>query len=241
VEEASANSKIVFGSDEIKGKTLYDLIGLPFEDRNQVSMGFGRNRYLEEQVIQIKTRLGDRTCFISGLSIMDPQGEFEGSIILLRLLWDDFSLDDTITDYEKGVILNVIMKSGSREESQIKEFLLQYYIPYFRSIYNLLLKEGGGMMADGYLAELKALALGKGWEADFNPQTLLIIPNLSLAETQKALPSLVKSAYEIGAKVTDAATVESMFNSLRLKEREVIRQSLSYFERPDLLILHRHQ
>lgn len=240
VEEASANCKIVFGSDEIKGKTLHDLIGLPFEDRDQVSMGYGQNRNLEEREIQIKTRLGVRTCFISGLSIMDPQGEFEGSIILLRLFWDDFSLDETITDYEKGVILNVIKKSDCREEFQIKDFLLHYYIPYFRSIYNLLLKEGGAMMADGYLAELKSLAQEKGWEADFNPQTLLNIQNLSLVATQKALPALVKSAYGIAVKVTDETTVDSIFNELRVKDSEVIKQSLSFFERPDLLILHHH-
>lgn len=212
VIDVSRNYPPLFPLEKPAGKPLGKVLGMPDAEVNALQCELIEHKVLKERTVPLITRLGQRSGGLSGIAVISPEGEFDGSIFLLRLVSGDDSLDDLLTDYQLAMVASLLQKTGTgeKEEGEIKDLLVGYHRAYLRAFYNRILTEGGSLLGDAFLTELRSKFESHPWQMRFDPQNLVDVSALSLAEAQQALPLVVESARQMLCKITDETTTNAV-------------------------------
>ncbi|MEJ5201456.1 MAG: hypothetical protein WHV66_04410 [Anaerolineales bacterium] len=231
----SANYAQIFPLDiqDIKGKTIAEALGTLPGDADVLIKDIKTVKTINGRPLNVKTRYGVQQALVSGMSVEGPEGkDFGGMALLLWIFSEDYALDEILTDYEKWVVRILLSKTGlkEREELEIKRFLSNYYTGYLTALYNRVLVEGGGIMVDAFLAELRTVAQRQGWRVDFMTDPFLDIGTLTLAQTRECLPALLNTAKNFTARVIDPVTTEMIVDGIRAKYSDMILKNVSYYE-----------
>ncbi|HTX90004.1 MAG TPA: hypothetical protein VMC09_02210 [Anaerolineales bacterium] len=237
VVNVSRNFTVVFPIETVDGKSIKEILGIPPDEAESLLRTLKANKLLKEKDIFVTSRWGQKQAWVSGVIVNDPQEEYSGVILLLRMYHEDYSLDGYLTDYQRGEVNSLLSVTGTRQkvEEDIKQLLLQYYLAFIKRFYNRMLAEGGGIMADAFLTELQSVASQHGWQVAIHPESLLDLTTLTLSRTQTALPTLFDAARQFVARITNDATTEQIVQDVRLQFSEPILKNISHFERADLL------
>jgi hypothetical protein len=187
--EASQNYFDLFPSQDPCGRSLAAALGLPdYPVLLQDASGISQKGWL------------------CGLSIASRPHEYEGSIVMLRILLEE-EADQGLNNYEKSLVPYVLERTGSSEYESIHLLFLDYYLAYIKSLFNLTLGEGGAAMSQALLDELQAHARQNGWQLHFNPQTILHSELQSPVLLADALTELLEIAKRFVSQLTDEDTV----------------------------------
>jgi len=232
VIDVSRNYSQVYSDIALKGKTLSEVLGLSPEVENAILKEIREKGLLEEKPFRANTRLGQKEVLLSGIVVLNPQKEYSGVMLLARLLTEDYSLDNLLTDYERGMVRSLLNKTGieKKEQAEIKQLLANYYRVYLQALYNRVLAEGGSIMADVFLTELQSVCKQHAWQMEIQPGNLLDISALSLSQTREALPVLLETAKRFAIEIIDEASVETIVQDVRSKFDEFTLKNISHFE-----------
>jgi hypothetical protein len=230
INDTSKNFGLVFAQTNPIGRSLDGVLGLPVNKANEVVSRIKTNRVMEEETVTVNTRLGSKEVQISGQSISSPDGEYIGEILLIRLFMEDFTMDQGLTDYEKSIIRSVITKSGSREQSEIKNLLLRYYSSYIKAYHNLAVSEGGEAMADSVIKRLKTQAAEAGRQIDLNHEGFIDNHNLPLEQIRPILSTMQATARKIVKEITDEEAVKKAEEDVWAKLDPAMQKRILYFK-----------
>lgn len=232
VMDVSKNYERVFSVNMEKGKTIQEVLGISPEDADTILKDSKANKIFKERKFLVNTRLGQEQAWISGIVIFNPQGEYSGVYLLLRMLAKDYSLDKLLTDHEKAMANSILSKTGTKqkEEEEIKQLLANYYLAYLQALYNRVFTEGGSIMTDIFFTELQSVSKQHTWQMEIQPDNLLDVSALSLSETQEALPILLETAKQFVIEITDESSVNTIVQDVRSKFDEFTLENISHFE-----------
>ncbi len=228
----SQNYNRVFSENFVKGKTIQEVLGISSEDADTILKDSRANKVLHERKLLGNTRLGQEQVGISGIVILNPQGEYSGIYLLVRMLANDYSLDKLLSDYQKGMVRSLLNKTGTeqKEEAEIKQLLADYYQALFYALHNRVIAEGGAIFADAFITELKSAVKQQGWQVEIQTNSLIDISKLSLSEARKALPILFETAKSFVGKLADEESANALVQNVRSKFGDLALSNVSYFE-----------
>lgn len=228
----SRNYERVFAENMGMGKTILEVLGISQEDADTILKESKANKIFKERKFLVNTHLGQEQAWISGVVIFNPQGEYSGVYLLLRMLNKDYSLNKLLTDHEKAMVSSMLIKTETKlkEEAEIKQLLANYYRAFLQPLYNRVLAEGGSIMADAFLTELQSVSKQHNWQSGIQPDNLLDVSALSLSETRKASPILFETAKRFVVEITDESTVNMIVQDVRSKFDEFTLRNISHFE-----------
>lgn len=232
VIDVSHNYEKVFLVNVAKGKTIQEVLGISPENANKILEDSKANKILKERKFLVNTRSGQEQAWISGIVNFNPQGEYWGVYLLLRMLAKDHSIDKWLTDHDKAMANLILTKTGTKqkEEEEIKQLLANYYLAYLQALYNRVFAEGGGIMADAFLTELQSASKQHIGQIEIQPDNLLDVSALSLSQTQETLPILLEAAKRFVAEITEEASVQMIIQDVRSKFDEFTLGNIFHFE-----------
>ena len=232
VIDVSGNYTRVFPENTAKGKTIQEVLGISPEDADTILKDIKANKVLKERKFLVNTRLGQEQARISGMVSLNPQGQYSGGYLLLRILVKDYSLDKLLTDHEKAMVNSILGKTGTKqeEEEEIKQLLVIYYRAFLQALYNRVFAEEGSSMADIFLTELQSVSKQYTGQIGIQPDNLVDASALSLSETRETLPALLESAKRFVVEITDESSVNMIVQDVRSKFDEFTLENISYFE-----------
>ncbi len=234
VIDVSQNYPRIFPLETIQDRTISEVLGISPGDTDSLLTDIKANTFLKERPICVNTRQGQQQALVSGTSTADHQGvHFGVTILLLRLFAEDFTLDELLTDYQRGMLQSLLSKTETEETEveAIKQLLSKYYLQYIRAFIKVILPAGGSIMADAFLAELQAVATQHGWKIGIQPDALLDVRLLSLKETQECLPVLLETARRIIAQGIDESTANTIVQDVRSQFDEPTLKSVAHFQK----------
>lgn len=214
----SQNMLRIFPVDnQWNGRALSHVLGMTEDTCDAMLAALRMRGALDERSITVTTRLGRQEAHCSGIAIFNPQGKHTGASLLVRMLMQDNTLDELLTDEQISIVRHIKNKTGvlQKEEEEIKRLLTRYYLAYIKALYNRSLAEGGAVMADALLAELLDTAQRHAWQVTLHPETLLDVSALALPATQAALPLLVDASKRFVARLTDDPTADSVIQEIQ--------------------------
>jgi|GEM_PF-1495372 len=213
------------------GQLLWQVLGMPEESCAAMLDALKERDVLQERAITVNTCAGLKEARFSGFAIRDPQGEYNGASLLVRMLFQDDTYDSLLTDEQVSMIRYIGKKTGvlADEEAAIKRLLTHYYLMHIKALYNRSFAEGGAFMADTFTAELLDAVRRHAWQIKPHPANLLDVSVLSLAELKIALPALLDAAKQFIARITDDVTADSVVLEVRDQIDGAVHQHVKRF------------
>jgi hypothetical protein len=232
VINVSHNYARVFPLPPLEGKRISEILGVSPEEAGTILRGIRATGVFQEHPFRAATRLGQEPILISGLVVSNPEQEYFGMTLLIRIFNTDYSLDTLLTENEKGIIRFLLTKTGAghNEQAEIKHLLVTYHQALLQAFYTRIVAEGGSILADAFISELRSLARQKGWRMGIQSTSGLEVSGLSAAEVQKALPLLFETAQRFISRLVDAETVQTMVQEVRTHFSELTLTNISHFE-----------
>lgn len=232
--DVSHNFHQLFSADDVKGKTLGDVLKLSQQEEYAIREKIRVEKTLNEQLVQINSLSGaSQTASICGMAIYTPDGEYTGANFLLRVFVEDDSLDKLLRESEKSMVHYFLMHNITNENNEIKLLLLDYYLAQIKSLFNIAFSEGGATMSQSLLDELHIIAQKYGWQMQFNPQTILDGTLYPVAVLRSALPVLLETAKRSVSRITEPGQVEAQLQKLHAQFGEAVIKNVKRYERPD--------
>jgi hypothetical protein len=207
VEEASQNFEQIFSRNLVQGQALEKVIGLQPAAVVKLLDQIKADKFSSEKEVNIQIPAGLQRAWLSGEAVTSPEGSFLGAILLLRFFSSEFSNDQALSDYHKGIIRALLKRSGIQEVEEVRKLIFNYYLTHLRPLYNILINEGGSIMADNFLSRIQSEARKKGWIVHISPKTMIDINDIPAAEASTILPSLYVISRKIASEITDEETV----------------------------------
>ncbi|HLP81452.1 MAG TPA: hypothetical protein VK141_05615, partial [Nitrosomonas sp.] len=172
--DISHNFYSFFTLENVKGKTLDSVLEFAQNEGHTRKENIRAGKTLNDQLVHLKSPSGaSQDGLLCGLAIF-TQGEYAGANYMIRTyVENDHSLDTKLTESEKSVIRHFVIHNISNESNEIRQLLLDYYLTYFKSLFNMAFHEGGATMSQLLLDELQHTAKLYGWQINLNPQTIL--------------------------------------------------------------------
>lgn len=232
VIDTSRNHSQVYTEDTVKGKTIAEVLGLSAEDELLILNDLKARSIFNERQFMANTRFGQKEVMISGVVVLNPQNQYSGVMLLVRLLIEeDYSLDHLLTDYEKAMVRALLSKTGTEknEQTEIRQLLADYYRAHLRAFYDRVFSEGGSIFAETFMTNLRATVKRQGWPVELQPNSL-DASNISVAEARKALPILLETARQFVSNFTDETSARSIIQQTRSNIGDSALRNISYIE-----------
>jgi hypothetical protein len=232
VLSVSRNYPRVFPTEMVNGKTISELLGFSPGDASDLFADIKTNKVLKEKAWSVNTLSGQQQAWISGISVEDAEGEALSVMLLLRMITEDYALDELLTDYQKGMMDSLLSKTGTKEieREAIKQLLATYYLAHLKGLYNRIFSEGGIVLADAFLNKLQSTAKQNQWQIIIQPGNLLDVSSLPFSKAQEALPVIFETAKRFLVKITDEATTQAIVQSVRARIDPATLRNIAHFD-----------
>jgi len=235
VIDISPNFNRFFESMDVKGKLLSEVLKIPEEESRAILEKLRRERRVADLPLKIQNRSGVvQDVRLSGLAVVNPQGAYMGSNLLLRMRTADLSFDDALNQETRSMARYLLEKSGSSHQDEIGQFLSDYYLAYIKSLLDAASHRGGTNLSQALLGQLQKAA--QNWKIQIEPETILDHRKYTLEVLQEALPALLETAIEFvsdiaGPTVAEACIkeVDGQFSALIHADAERYKKSRSKF------------
>jgi len=110
----------------------------------------------------------------------------------------------------------VLERSESKYKAEVRQFLMDYYLPHLKVLIQMVSEEGGETIVQVFLEELRKTALEHNWPLQFNYQTVLA-GEYPLGILREALPVLLERGKQFASRVTDPKNVDERMNTLKMQ------------------------
>jgi hypothetical protein len=232
VIDVSQNYHHLYTVDDVKGKSLGEVLELTKGQEDVFHEKLVRAHRLIDEPIQIKDRSGNSYAgWLCGIAVTSPQGDYSGGNLLVRLLVEEDEFDRGLSAYQKSMVLHVLKNCDIDESADIKQVLLDYYLAYIKALFNLTFREGGAPLSQQLLDELQSIARKKGWQLKFNPQLLLDGGSESPEVLKAALPLLLDTSKKFTTQISDSVIVEAQIRSVDSQISEATHKRVRQYEK----------
>ena len=234
VIDVSPNFNRLFGAGEIAGKSLAGVLAVSEQVGRSICDKMRVTGKVADLPIQVLSRSGvPSEALLCGVAIFNQQKEYTGADLLLRIPIEDDSFDQALSREAKGMVRHVLDQSGSSYQAEVGQFLAGYHIPYIKSLLDVASSHGGATMAQALVDELQKTATERGWQMQFNAQTVLDDTGYPLELLRQALPVLVETAKRFVANVTGPAFVEARITEVGSRFSDAVHADAALYGRPD--------
>jgi hypothetical protein len=215
VIDVSPNFNRLFGTVNVKGKTLSEILAIPADDGRAIMEKIRNERKVRDLPIQIRNSSGEmQEARLNGVAIYVPQDNYTGSNILLRMRVTDISFDNSLSQESRSMTRYLLDQSESIVKSEVAQFLSDYYAAYIKSLLDMAFHQGGAAMSQALLDKLLETSEKHGWQMQFNLQTVFESTDYSLKVLREALPILLETAKRFVSDITDPLEVESRMQEI---------------------------
>ncbi len=232
VIEVSTNFFRIFPLKPVEGQRLADLLGISADEEATLLNELKASGFLKERAVSVNIRSGKSPAYLSGVRVLNPQGEYAGATFALRMLTQDYQADQALSQEQKGVLQFVLQITGAQhsEQQSIKRLLADYYVLLLQTFYNHLHAEFGMSVIEAFLAEVQQVAEQNQLSLTFPNVALQETKTLSLAEFRQALHRVFQAARNFMNRLTDESTVNQLFDLARSKISDSKWENIRYFE-----------
>jgi hypothetical protein len=231
---ASPNANYLFKDEAIKGKALADLLAIPEKDSQAILAMLRSEGRVADLLISVRSPdgspQGTRLC---GLAVRDAQKEYQGGNLLLRIPVDQEYYDYPLSQESRDMVWYILEKSGSNYTAEIGLFLLDYHLVYLRTLFQMASRQGGMVMTQSLLKELKESADRNQWKLLFNEETGVQKTQYPLGVLREALPVLLQTAKAFLTRITDANTVETRMRDVDAQLDGSLHAEVQRYLRPE--------
>lgn len=219
VTTVSDNCIRIFPGESFSGKHLAELLGVSRAETDQLLRPLTEGETLSEVEATAMTRAGKQRAWISGIPLVDAGKQYEGAVLLVRLVSDDASVDSMLSEYQRTMVRSVMEKTGTdrKEDEQICTLLGAYFGGLLTELIDRAEAEGGPAMTNALVGELTTQTRQNGWDMEIQGRDLLAMQRMSARDLRVALPALVAAATRFVARLTDEATAAAIVSRAREK------------------------
>lgn len=229
ISDISKNYSQIFGTENVIGLPVSRVLGIPSEVITNLISQVRSRRVFGEEAVTVVTQTGEKPAQFSGETLLTPDGGYAGSILLVRLLMDELSLDANLTDYQRSIIRSVMKKTGQKEDIEVKNLLTGYYSTLLKEYIDCVESEGGNLLGHSVLGKLEAATGISESMIKIDAEGILDTGNLSLDEARKIIAEIMKKARETTVEITDEAVVKKVEISVWSKMAPNIKQNLEQY------------
>jgi hypothetical protein len=228
--EVSNNFDRILGTNVVHGKSLAEALHIHEDQARFLLDKIRREKRFTDHPLQVIEMSGkSKESYVNGVSL-NPQGEYRGCALVLRMLFeDDYSLDETLSEYQKSIISHFRQISESKERSHIRELLLDYHLAYLKRLYNLLFQAGGAPLSSAFLERLQQMAVKMKWPLEFSPETLITNADYELRLLREALPILLETGRQMASQLTDPDEVEFEMQSITSQFEGSVHKNVAFY------------
>ncbi len=234
VIDVSGNFAHVFNVNAVVGMSVSDVLGISPLEADRLLKESRAGSILAERAMTVNTRFGPREARVSGISITNPQQEYSGATFLLRMIVENRSLDESLSNEQKQMVQVLLRKTGvkEKEEQEIMQLLVGYYLAHLRGFHQHVFENGGATMADAFFVELQSVVQKHGWQMDIHPgETMLDAGAFSLSTAREALPIIFESARRFVTRISGTDMADSIVQAVRSRIDPAIQMNVAYFEK----------
>jgi hypothetical protein len=231
IDEASVNvSALIRGS--IKSKDNFAaLLKLKPEERDTILDALRLKGTFSDLQVQVSNARNELIpARISGISLHDPQKNFIGGLLVLRMVSPVNNLDNHLTEYQASIAKQVKLKSGSREENAVCDFLCSYYSPLFDRLREMAFQFGGAQQGVNFMDFINQEAAQNKWKLKVAPNTLEALGTVTPGELANDLNALMAAAQSQLERMTDRATIDKELKIMTAKFTDDVINNLRYIE-----------
>ena len=228
----SENLALAFEFEKGNAASLAELLHVPQEVVQPILANIRRGENKENQ-FAVKNRSGvTQAVFINGMATYSTSGEYMGQNLLLRTIVEsDYTLDDKLDEQQKSIVRYLLKKCHNNEEIEIKKLLIDYYLAFFKRLYNFVYQTGGAHMGVLFQENLRQIAKEHQWQFQFDPQRPPVYAEYSLGQLRDELPVLLESARRFATHLTDAQSVEAEMRAISAQFNEAFYKNLAYYSK----------
>jgi len=235
IVEVSQNFRQVFETKNVIGARLDQALNLSNQEIQTWLDKTRADKKIADQPIHLVDRFGAlREASISGIADIDINGVFLGYNLMLQIPGQTYREDDAaLNQYERSMVKNLQNMSGSGKESEIKQFLLNYYLAYVKRLSNLVFHTGGELAVSSLFEMLSQTARARRWPIAITPQTLINAGDCSLELLREALPVMIEQTRIFSTNFLGPTTVEAAIRQVAALFSDAVRENVTYHMKTD--------
>ena len=231
VDSVSFNFSRVFTELQPVGSDFFTILGVRKAGKQAIVNALTSDGNFADMELVVNTNKRDHiTVKACGISTKDPKRNFDGIVIVLRLLAATNDMDGNLTDYQLSIARHVRTKSGSTEEIAICEFLCDFYYPLFKRLEAMVYQNGGAQQGVVFMEYLNQTATRKSWEIRIGTDRLergIINEPFQLL---KEISSLMSVGREYLLRIADAADVDAELERVKSMFGNTVNQNYRYIK-----------
>jgi len=229
--EVSQNFAYIFAQGSVVGKNLTVATGIAEQDSAAIFEELHTSSQLAERTVTALTRFGRLTVHIAGIAVLNADKQYAGSNLLIRLLVDDYTIDQRVSETQKSLIKKLLANTGVQQIrlEEIKTLLAQYYSAYLWALYNRVLLEGGATFGKAFINALQTtlkdhdevlLSIGTYVQID--------VQALSLNAAVNILTGLFETARTFTIRLTNQEIVDEIGRGVEARFGETALKNVYY-------------
>ncbi len=222
----SSNFERIFAEIDVQGKSLGEALSISEQEEQTIFTKLRFGRKAADLPITIHDRNGaSKAAVLCGVAPINTQMEYAGANLVLRIPDPSGMIDSSLSRESRGMAEYVLERSESQYKAETGQFLLDYYLPFFKALLDITFQEGGEVLAKAFLEELRNTATHHNWPLQFNYQTVLT-GEYPLGILREALPVLLETGQIVVSKMTDPRQVEAHMDALRTQIGEDVQEDV---------------
>jgi hypothetical protein len=229
--EVSQNFAYIFAQGSVIGKSLTVATGIAEQDIAAIFEELHTSSQLTEKNLTAQTRFGRRTVHIAGVAVLNANKQYAGSNLLIRLLVDDYTIDQRVSEAQKSLIKKLLANPGVQQIrlAEIKTLLAQYYSAHLWALYNRVLLEGGATFGKAFINALQT-TLKDHAEVQLSIGTYvqMDVQALSLNAAVNILTGLLETARTFTIRLTNQEIVDKIGRGVEARFGETALKNVYY-------------
>lgn len=232
IDEVSANAWVLQTGGMPNGSDFIKMMGLKAEDRQTIIGALSRDGNIADMPLEIRTVRNEIiNAKLNALRLQDPQRNFIGALLVVRVLASSNEMDTKLTEYQQSIAKQVKVKSGSNEDKQVCKFMADYYHPILLNLEKLAYQHGGAQQGLVFLENLNQRAAAENWGVKVTKEGVAY-PETDAPQT--LMPRLTQwhnAAKEQLQRMVDVKVVDEATASLRAKYNDDVKNCYEYIMR----------
>lgn len=231
VDSVSFNFSRVFTELQPVGSDFFTILGISKAGKQAILNTLTSDGSFADMELVVNTNKRDHIAVKAcGISTKDPKRNFDGIIIVLRLLASANDMDGNLTDYQLNIARHVRTKSGSAEETSICEFLCDYYYPLFKRLEAMVYRNGGVQQGLVFMEYLNQTATRKSWEIRIGNDRLERGKINEPFQLLKEISALMSVGREYLVRIADAEDVDAELERVKAMLGNTVNQNYRYIK-----------
>lgn len=231
VDSVSFNFSRVFTNIQPVGCDFFTMLGIRKADKQAMIDALASDSKFADMKLMVNTNKKDfivvKTC---GICTTDPKRNFDGVVIVMRLVAGTNDMDGNLTNYQLSIAQHVRVKSGSTEDTAVCEFLCDYYYPLFKRLEALVYQNGGAQQGVVFMEYLNQTAARKGLKLHIRNDGLESGKTNEPFRLLKDISTLMSVGREYLGRIANTKTIDMELERVKTMFGNPVNQNYRYIK-----------